>query len=369
MNNNPPEGCYNSLITRTMYQKKLKIALLMILIVTLGSASHISLPLVVSEYPSIYFVLFLCSVESIIIYGSILIGIRFYHHINSGLFEEHDDWATFKQYWKIIIATGISNAVMSILMMYSANPVRTPVVIQSVFLGLAILSSIFFSKILLNKTVKYNWGFAITSILFLLGSVGIAIVPLTTGTKMEDLAIMWSIMFMFGVFSFSLTNVLQEKFIRDTRDDSFDNKIYLAFYSSLFQFTTIILFSWLDLFIGYPIDMNNSTSTFELFVDGFTTMADPINLFLIQLFIVLWCLLFVLALFLNEISTNYTMILTNITNQSVALFFIIFPHLNHGIKYPLYITLCSLGASFISIILWVNAEDTSTEEENYPLTP
>lgn len=50
------------------------------------------------------------------------------------------------------------------------------------------------------------------------------------------------------------------------------------------------------------------------------------------------------------------MILTNIINQSVALFFIIFPHLNHGIKYPLYITLSSMSTSIISVIFWMNAE-------------
>lgn len=338
----------------------------MVMIVVFGSASHISLPLVVSTYPSVFFVLFMCSIESIIIYGIILLGTRYFNQS-----EYYDlfvgDWFNFKQYYKIIIPTGISNSLMSILMMYSANPVRTPVVIQSVFLGLAVLSSIFFSRFLLNKRVQYHWGFTTTSILFLFGSVGIAIVPLVMDTY--DFTIMWSMMFMFGVFSYSLTNVLQEKFIRDTSNNTFDNKIYLAFYSSLFQFATIILFSWSDLFIGYDDVYSNST-TWESFTESFQVMkSEPVAFFLLQLFISLWCTLFVLALFLNAISTNYTMILTNMTNQSVALFFIIFPHLNHGIKYPLYITLTSLGTSFASVILWVNAETIieTTEEEQYPL--
>jgi hypothetical protein len=78
--------------------------------------------------------------------------------------------------------------------------------------------------------------------------------------------------------------------------------------------------------------------------------------FTLQVFMLLWYLLFVLALFLNEISTNYTMILTNITNQSIALFFIIFPHLNEGIRYPLFITLSSMATSFVSVLFWINAE-------------
>jgi hypothetical protein len=82
----------------------------------------------------------------------------------------------------------------------------------------------------------------------------------------------------------------------------------------------------------------------------------------LQVFIFLWFLLFVLALFLNEISTNYTMILTNVTNQSVALFFIIFPQFNNGIKYPLFITLSSLAASLISVLFWINAEKIVEEK-------
>jgi len=89
---------------------------------------------------------------------------------------------------------------------------------------------------------------------------------------------------------------------------------------------------------------------------------------ILEVFIFLWFLLFVLALFLNEISTNYTMILTNITNQSVALFFIIFPQFNHGIKYSLFITLSSLFTSLVSVLFWINAEkvidDSPTDEEN-----
>ncbi|MBA3751167.1 MAG: hypothetical protein H0X03_09825 [Nitrosopumilus sp.] len=232
------------------------------------------------------------------------------------------------------------------------------------FLGLAIISSIIFSKILLNKTIAYNWPYAIISMLCLMASVAIAIVPLITITNLNGSTIGWIFMFLFGVFAYSLTNVLQEKFIRESQGQLFVNKIYLAFTSSICQFITIIVFSWLDLFIGYSTD---GFTTFDLFKNSFNTMVTDLwALLVLQIFIVLWFCLFILALFLNEISTNYTMILTNITNQSVALFFIIFPGLNHGLKYPLFITLSSLATSFISVLFWVNAEkviDENTSDE------
>jgi len=203
-------------------------------------------------------------------------------------------------HWKIIIPTGASNAAMSILMMYSANPIRTPVLIQSIFLGLAILSSILFSKLLLNKHTYYDIPCALISILFLLGSVAIAIIPVATDPNLEEAEKItgWSIMFLFGVFAYSLTNVLQEKYIRQSEDDTFDNKIYLALTSSIFQSITIIMFSWVDIFIGYnPV---NGTG-FELFVNSFRIMVTDLWVFCwLFVFIALWFLLFVIAVFLHD---------------------------------------------------------------------
>lgn len=347
-----------------MQTQTLRILGLMFTIVVFGSASHISLPLVVAAYPSVLFVMITCSVEGLIIYGIFRVicgGLPLRELIVS-------DFTQFKKHYLTVIVIGISNAFMTILMMYSANPVRTPVVIQSVFLGLAVISSIIFSKLFLNKKVIYNYPLAIISIMFLLGSVAIAIVPLimTPSLKQENFGIGWILMFMFGVFAYSLTNILQEKYIRDSADQTTNNKVFIAFYSSIFQFLTVMSLSWLDIFIGYKIE--NKTQ-FDLFIDGFNTMTSDIGAAVVlQVFILLWFLLFVLALFLNEISTNYTMILTNITNQSVALFFIIFPQFNHGIKYPLFITLSSLGTSLVSVLFWINAEkiidnDVSDEEK------
>jgi hypothetical protein len=77
---------------------------------------------------------------------------------------------------------------------------------------------------------------------------------------------------------------------------------------------------------------------------------------MLQLFIYDCLALYLFSIYLNSISTNYNMILTNLTNQSVAIFFAIFPHLNAGIHASIPITILSLAFNILSVVLWINAE-------------
>src|SRR5690606_26070746 len=108
----------------------------------------------------------------------------------------------------IIICVGVTNAIMSICFIYAANPQRTPVVIQSIFLGLAIIPSVLFTKIILKKDNNYNFKYAIPSIICLFLSIVLAVLPLLQKTVIPTF---WIIMYMMGVIFLSLTNILQEK--------------------------------------------------------------------------------------------------------------------------------------------------------------
>src|SRR4029078_7535187 len=90
--------------------------------------------------------------------------------------------------------------------------------------------------------------------------------------------------------------------------------------------------------------------------------GNLLGFILTQLFIFDCLFLFIISVYLNEISTNYNMILTNLTNQSVALFFTIFSNLNHGVHYPLSITILSMLCNIISVILWVKGESKEIKE-------
>jgi hypothetical protein len=259
----------------------------------------------------------------------------------------------------LVILCGIFNALMSISFIYSANPERTPVIIQSIFLGLVIFPTVLFRKILLKKEIKYNIKFIIPSVILLIISVIIACIPLLSFIKNNNLKnFVWIIGYMLAIFLMSIDNTMQEKYIMESGDNTISNKIKLAFYTSLFQIITLVCFFWVEYLFGYT---NNPIKSFKnSFISFFESFRKII---ILQLFIWDCLLLYLFSILLNAYSTNYNMILTNLTNQSVAIFFSIFSNLNNGIKAPLYITIPSLVLNIISVILWVPGEKNREKNE------
>jgi len=310
------------------------IFLLIIGIIITGSTEHITIPLMSSFYESIYFILVISTLEGIFNYGLILII------INKKI-------PPMKNKSTLVLA-GLFSTLMSFFLIYSANPTRTPVLIQSIFLGLALIPSIILTKYVLKKLIYYNYKYTIPSLILLILSVIIATTPLYH--HLTDTTL-WVIGYALGVFFLSLTNIYQEKYILDTQDHTFINKIGLAFYTSVFQFGFIILFCWVEILFGY------NPNPIQSFINsGYTFATNWVHFILLQLFIFDCLGLYVLSIYLNAISTNYNMILTNLTNQSVAIFFEIFPSLNHGLKYSPYIVASSLILNIISVVLWIKGE-------------
>lgn len=338
--------------------QNVKITLLMIGIIITGSTEHIIIPLFTTMYPSLYFMVLITTIEGCIIYAIMLACVHKYNGkpIQIDIYKCE---CTDQLY--ILILTGISGALMSICLLYSANPTRTPVVIQSIFLGLAIIPSVIFTYFILKKNNEYNPLYSCISMMFLLSSVGFAVIPIFNKTSEFTLMnILWIGIYMMGIILLSLTNILQEKYITIT-SNSFENKIRLAFYASIFQLVTIICFCWLDLFIGYNNTIADALTSFM--ESWYIFFTDLPKLLMIQVFLIDLLLLFLFSIYLNTISTNYNMILTNLTNQSVALFFTIFPHLNIGMKYPLYVTMLSLLCNIISVLFWVKGENSIHKEK------
>ena len=366
--------------------QKIKLISLIIGVLITGSFQHITIPLFVEMFPSLYFLLVLTAVEGLILYTLLLTFILIRNGGSlCGLtqkdlsFTRDLSWDTpcgltqkdlpFTRdlsrdtFWIppntgfIIITIGVTNAIMSICFIYAANPIRTPVVIQSIFLGLAIIPSVLFTKFILKKDNYYNFKYAVPSMICLLLSIVLAVLPLLQKTVIPTF---WILMYMFGVIFMSLTNILQEKYVSMT-DGSFENKIKLALFSGLVQIITIFGLFWVDIFFGYSHTLRDAANAFIASILGF--QGNLTGTLLIQLFVLDCLILFIISIYLNEISTNYNMILTNLTNQSVALFFTIFPDLNHGAQYPLSITMLSMLCNIISIILWVKAEEAPISKE------
>ena len=157
---------------------------------------------------------------------------------------------------------------MTMCFIYSASVLRTPVVVQSIFLGLAIIPSVIFRKKILNKRIYYEKKFIIPSVILLFASVIISIIPLIN--KMDFGGSLWIIMYLMAIVLISFDSVMQEKYVTDTNDSSFLNKISFAFYSSVFQLITLIAFCWVELIFGYS---NHPT---EVFCASFVKCSSPI---------------------------------------------------------------------------------------------
>ena len=324
--------------------QNLKIALLIIGIIITGSIEHITIPIMVTHFNSLYFIVIVSTIHGCLNYGIVL------------LVATRGKFVIPTQIRTIIIA-GSFNALMSICFIYSANPVRTPVVIQSIFLGLAIIPTVFFRKIILNKIITYNKYLIIPSIILLIASVIISVVPLVG--KSEFAASFWILMYLGAIILLSFDNVMQEKYVSDTADTSFVNKISFVLFSSIFQLITLVIFFWVELLFGY------TDRPFAVFLDSFHTyITNWSNFLVLELFILDCLILYLLCVYLNSLSTNFNMIVTNVTNQSVAIFFAIFPNLNHGIHHPLYIIIICLCCNLVSVVLWIFGEKNIPDSKN-----
>src|SRR3989304_2179216 len=98
------------------------IGILIIGVIITGSIEHISLPLIVGYYPSLYFIIIVSSLHGSLNYG-ILLTIVSKCHITVMI-------DIIKPQWKTVLIAGSCNALMSLCFIYSTSPTRTPVVIQ-----------------------------------------------------------------------------------------------------------------------------------------------------------------------------------------------------------------------------------------------
>ncbi len=321
-----------------------KIFMLMLGVVVTASTEHITMPIMVTYYHSIYFILFVTTFEGILCYGLLLLIIHKFRKI------------PLPKNIKIILCAGLVNTIMSFCFVYSANPVRTPVVIQSVFLGLAIFPSVLFTRLILKKKISYDKLYTVPSVLLLFLSVFLATIPLFSVDSGGLFS--WTCMYFMAVMLMGIDSILQEKYTRITDDNTIENRLIFTFYTSIVQFICVLAFFWVEIVFGY------SNNPWTNFADSFSLFGtDIFKCMILQLFIFVCLALYLISLHLNSISTNYHMILTNLTNQSVAIFFSIFPNLNSGIKYQLNILIPSLLCNILSVILWIKGENKVHDSE------
>ncbi len=328
-----------------------KIAFLIAGNVITGAIQSILMPIIVTYYESLYFVMLISSLIFLIVFNIVFL-----------IMTNCKPFCPNKL--KILVFSGIFNALSAILLIYCANPDRTPIVIQAILAGTIILPSVGFTRYILRKKIQYDKRYIVPSVIFLLVSVGISLIPLySTWTPMAGV---WILIFFTGVVFRSAFSILQEKYIIDTKDYTLLNKIVIVCFSRWSQLVVVISFYWLEFVIG---NTHNPNSAFENSVTSFFT--DDEAFWLVFGFIVAYLLSYVFAVYLNSISTNYNMILSIIINPITISFFKIFSQFNRGENYPVYVIFLCIGTGTISVLLWIKGEDKTKytlidEELNQP---
>jgi len=219
---------------------------------------------------------------------------------------------------------------------------------------------VIFTKYILKKNNTYNLPYTFCSIFMVLLSIVLSIIPLFKGDYRFN---GWIFMYLFGVILLSLTYIFQEKFIMKT-NKTFYNKLKILFFGEVIQLFIVLGFFWLEPILGYS---NSIEKSWEGFVSVLNNHANnPYPIIYTQLFVFNYIIFSLSGIYLNQISTNYNTILSGLSNQSVAIFYMIFPHLNNGIVYPLVIALFSIGFNAMGILCWIKAE-THEDIINYDI--
>lgn len=317
---------------------------LMISIVIVGSIEYITMPIFSVIFTSIYFVSLIISLESLAMFGLIYLVVLIKNNSFHNAYPDH---------LLLLVTIGLANGFLNLCLLYASNPIRTPVLIQSILLGLMIFPSVLFTKIILNKNVQYILHIVCASMIFLIASIFCAVIPTVKGETFNSNNVFWILVYFLGVVLISFTNILQEKYTIIT-ENTFESKTKMMFYSGIFQLLAVILLFWLDFLFGYSDSVKFAFGNFTESWETFT--SEPLQFWSIQIFTVNNTILVILSVYLNSISTNYNMLLTNLINQSVALFFTIFPQWNTGIKTSPVFVVVSLLFNAVSVFLWVKGE-------------
>lgn len=316
-----------------------KIILSIIGLTITGAICGIITPNLVMMYPSLYFLQIMTSIQFVLVFSF------FYLLVMRGKI------VFPKEHKKVIFLSALFNSFVSILMIYSGNPKRTPVLMQSILMGSIILPTFILRKIIIKKVTTYNYYYIMLSIILLIISLALSVIPLFEDMSWKSFG--WTLMYASGVVCMSIYNILQEKYLTDSRDGSIQNKLMLMFYVRILQFLILLTCFWLEYIIGY----NGQANPFVLIYDSFVILFhEPTAAILLEVFIVSYVGLYWISVYLNSISTNYNMISSTITNPVVTIFFTIFSELNPGIKFPLYITIPCLLLSITSTICWIRGE-------------
>lgn len=337
---------------------QLKLLTLITIIIITGSTQLIIIPLIIPNYPSIFFVTVILAVESVCMFAAIMLiydGYG-YHKRYTWAF----NFSHITSNIKLVIISGTVQFLIATCFFYASHPARTPILIQVILLGMGIIPSVVLSRLLLNKQRHYTWRYIGGSLCFLTVSIFLGVVPVTSQL---DGSLVWCAIYAIGVILISYAYVIQEKYIDITTTDT-HNKFKLAFFARFIQLILTILMFWIEPILGYNGTFDEFWGKFyEDFSRSIHIFGSNMeNIWIIQLYVVSRVISYILLIYLNQISSNYATIIGNINTQFLALFFVVFPGANKGFQYPMAVTMLNIFCNICCIILWIKGEHVGGNE-------
>ena len=324
------------------------ITLIIASVIITSAIQGVTIPILSTRYQSPYFLLIAIGLQLCFVYGAVLSvllkgtptdRLRFYTRLKIPVPREP----------KNIIYVALFSYFEGICLLYSSHPERTPVFIQVILIGSCIIPNVIMGRFFLNKQCRYDWRFIAPSLLLLAASIVLIIYPVfESGSKNS----FWIIMFAGGCICLSGFNLMQERAMLVTKDHSLINKLIILFYAGCIRLVLIVLSFWLEFLIGYH------TEPMEPFISSFKLFIGPRfgEFLLLELFIAAYLMTCFMAISLNSISSNYNMLLSTAVMPLVSAFFILFPKLNPGMKYSIWIVALCLVLNCGCIFLWIKGE-------------
>jgi hypothetical protein len=344
----------NKVVDNT-HNDNIKIIFLIISIVTVICARMIIIIILTSSISSIYFLLISTVFQTLIIYSLLYLLVKKYFTISIHyLFESWD-------LQKLLLYSAISTTFVNICIIYASNPSRTPIIIQTMLLGTSIIPAVLLSKYFLKKESEYHKVYISLSVICLLATLILSIIPVVQNLYWNTLP--WIFLFFFGVMCICFYNVLVEKYFTilnlslDVTSQPLYHKIQFRFYVTIFQFLFLLSCFWFEIFLGYGNEpwQNFLDTCGEFFSGTKTTLLIEISMLLYNLHILL-------ILYLNSISSKYNMIIEIINNPVINVFFLLFPELNSGLQYPIYIVVPCLFTAILSVVLWIKGDSSAIKK-------
>lgn len=286
------------------------------------------------------------------------------------MYYNHNKYTT--KIWKYFIMSGVCEGLSRFCLVYAADPTRTPIVMQTALLGTIIFASIFVSKYIIDidkkKTISYKNNYVYASITCLIMSIIFAMIPQFDSHSWTFSSFVWTIIFTIGIGFKACHSNLQEKYIEKTHN-VMSHKITMLAYACNFQLLTTLLLMGLDItpFFGYSTPQNFNESISDSLKCYFSINCNG-NFMLNMLYITLFMGLYFTSFELNAKSTNFNMLLSTVTGPIMIIFFTLFPTLNQGIEYPVYITIPIIFFNVLSVVIWKYWEFITPESNPFDHT-